>query len=107
MKNFICFVIAMALIYIIKFVTGGLDAEGFLSYFLMVALLGSHVYLSTRKRAIFGIVIPIVTVASFYPIYQHMHPTSIKLAVLIGMYVIVLGMLFFIWYQVRKNDNRS
>ena len=107
MKNFICFVIAMALIYIIKFVTGGLDAEGFLSYFLMVALLGSHVYLSTRKRAIFGIVIPIVIEASFYPIYQLMHSTSIKLAVLIGMYVIVLGMLFFIWYQVRKNDNRS
>lgn len=107
MKNFICFVIAMTLIYIIKFVTGGLDAEGFLSYFLMVALLGSHVYFSTRKRAIFGIVIPIVIVASFYPIYQLMHPTSIKLAVLIGMYVIVLGMLFFIWYQVRKNDNRS
>lgn len=70
MTTFICFVIAVAFIYVMRLFTGGFNPTELLSFMLMIILLGSHVYLATRKKAIFGIVIPIVIVASFYPIYK-------------------------------------
>lgn len=105
MTTFICFVIAMVFICIMRLLTGGFDVEELLSFILMIVLLGSHVYLSTRKKAIYGIAIPIFIVASFYPVYKMMNPVSTTLVVLIGLYVIVLGNCLYIWYKARKNDN--
>lgn len=54
----------------------------------MIILLGSHVYLSTRRKAIYGIVIPIFIIASFYPVYKIMNPVGITFFVLIVLYMI-------------------
>lgn len=95
----------MVFIYTMRLFTGGFDATELLSFLLMIVLLGSHVYLSTRKKAIFGIVIPIVIVASFYPVYKLMNPVGATLVILIGLYAISLGCCLYIWYKVRKTDD--
>ncbi len=105
MTTFICFVIAMVFIYVMRLLTGGFDMTELTSFLLMVVLLGSHVYLSTRKKAIFGIVIPIFIVVSFYPVYKMMNPVNTTLVALIGLYAIALGSCLYIWYKARKNDN--
>lgn len=105
MTTFICFVIAMVIIYAMRLLTGGFDKTELISFLLMVVLLGSHVYLSTRKKEIFGIVIPIFLVVSFYPVYKVIKPEGTALVVLIGLYVIALGSCLYIWYKARKNDN--
>lgn len=105
MTTFICFVIAMIFIYIMRLFTGGFDVTELLSFFLMVALLGSHVYLSTRKKAIFGIIVPICIVASFYPVYKMMSPVGVALVILAGLYGIALGGCLYIWYKARKENN--
>jgi len=108
MTTFICFVIAMVFLYIMRLFTGGFNATELLSFILMVVLLGSHVYLSTRKRAIYGIVIPLLLAASFYPVYKLMHPAGMTLVVLICMYVAAIGCCLYIWYKARKdNENMS
>ena len=55
MTTFICFVIAMVILYIMRLLTGGFDITELTSYLLMVLLLGTHVYLSTRKKVIYVI----------------------------------------------------
>ena len=104
MTTFICFVIAMVILYIMRLLTGGFDVTELTSYLLML-LLGTHVYLSTRKKAIYGIVIPIFIVVSFYPVYKLTNPAGITLVVLIGLYILTLGSLLGIWYKARKSDN--
>ncbi len=103
MTTFICFVIAMVILYIMRLLTGGFDITELTSYLLML-LLGTHVYLSTRKKVIYGIVIPIFIVVSFYPVYKLTNPAGITLAVLIGLYIIALGSCLGIWYKARKSD---
>ena len=105
MTTFICFVIAMVILYIMRLLTGGFDVTELTSYLLMLMLLGTHVYLSTRKKAIYGIVIPIFIVVSFYPVYKLTNPAGITLVVLIGLYILTLGSLLGIWYKARKSDN--
>ena len=104
MTTFICFVIAMVILYIMRLLTGGFDVTELTSYLLMVLLLGTHIYLSTRKKAIYGIVIPIFIVVSFYPVYKLTNPAGITLVVLIGLYTIALGSCLGIWYKARKSD---
>lgn len=105
MTTFICFVIAMVFIYVMRLFTGGFNPTELLSFILMIVLLGSHVYLSTRKKVISGIVIPIVIVASFYPVYKLMNPVGTKLVILIGLYAISLGCCLYIWYKARKTND--
>lgn len=105
MTMFICFVIAMVFIYVMRLFTGGFDITELLSFILMMVLLGSHVYLSTRKKAIFGIVIPIVIVVSFYPVYKLMNPAGTTLVILIGLYAISLGGCLYIWYKARRTND--
>ena len=105
MTTFICFVIAMAIIYIMRLFTGGFNATELLSFILMIVLLGSHVYLSTRKKAIWGIVIPVIIVASFYPVYKLINPVGTILVILIGLYAISLGCCLHIWYKARKTND--
>ena len=105
MTTFICFLTAMIFLYIIRLLIGGFNSAELLSFFIMTALLGTHVYLSTRKRAVFGIVIPLCIAASFYPIYQLLSPDKITSIVLIGLYVIALGSCLYIWYRARKDNN--
>ncbi len=105
MTMFICFVIAMVFIYVMRLFTGGFDITELLSFILMMVLLGSHVYLSTRKKAIFGIVIPIVIVVSFYPVYKLMNPAGTTLVILIGLYAISLGCCLYIWYKARRTND--
>lgn len=105
MTMFICFVIAMVFIYVMRLFTGGFDITELLSFILMMVLLGSHVYLSTRKKAIFGIVIPIVIVVSFYPVYKLMDPAGTTLVILIGLYAISLGCCLYIWYKARRTND--
>ena len=104
MTTFICFVIAMVILYIMRLLTGGFDVTELTSYLLMLMLLGTHVYLSTRKKVIYGIVIPIFIVVSFYPVYKLTNPAGITLVVLIGLYILTLGSLLGIWYKARKSD---
>ena len=105
MTILICFAIAMVFIYVIRLFTGGFNITELLSFLLMIVLLGSHVYLSTRRKAIYGIVIPIFIIASFYPVYQIMNPVGITFFVLIVLYMIALGSCIYIWYKARKNNN--
>lgn len=105
MTSFICFVIAMAFIYVMRLFTGAFDITELLSFLLMIVLLGSHVYLSTRKKAIFGIVIPIFIIASFYPVYKIINPVGTTFLVLIMLYIIALGGCIYIWYKSRKNND--
>lgn len=105
MTTFICFVIAMIFLYIMRLFTGGFDFTELLSFFLMMALLGGHVYLSTRKKAILGIIVPIFIVVSFYPVYKMISPVGITLVILIGLYGIALGGCLYIWYKARKENN--
>lgn len=105
MTILICFAIAMVFIYVIRLFTGGFNTTELLSFLLMIVLLGSHVYLSTRRKAIYGIVIPIFIIASFYPVYQIMNPVGITFFVLIVLYMIALGSCIYIWYKARKSNN--
>ena len=105
MTTFICFVIAMAIIYIMRLSTGGFNATESLSFILMIVLLGSHVYLSTRKKAMYGIIVPLLIIVSFYPIYQLTNPTGTTLILLIGLYAISLGCCLYIWYKARKTSD--
>ena len=86
--------------------SGGFNATELLSFLIMIALLGSHVYLSTRKKAIFGIVIPLFIAATFYPIYQFITPVGTALIMLVVLYVIALGCCFYIWYKARKSTGK-
>lgn len=105
MTTFICFIIAMVIIYFLRLLTGGFDFNELLSFLIMMGLLGSHVYLSTRKRAIWGMVIPLVILASFYLIYRWMKPEGSTLVILIMLYAIAFGCTLYIWYKARKNHN--
>ncbi len=105
MTTFIYFIIAMVILYIVKLLISGFDITELISYLIMAVLLVSHVYLSTRKKAILGIVIPIFFVISFYPVYKLINPVGATLVVLIGSYVITLGCFFGVWYRARKNKD--
>ena len=65
MTILICFAIAMVFIYVIRLFTGGFNITELLSFLLMIILLGSHVYLSTRRKAIYGIVIQYLLLRRF------------------------------------------
>ena len=69
MTTFICFLIAMAVIYIVMLCANGFDINTSISFLIMFILLGSHVYLVTRKKSIYGIIVPLLIIVSFYPIY--------------------------------------
>lgn len=101
-NTFICFVIAMVFLYIVKLFTGGFDLTELMSFVLMVILVGTHVYLSTKKKFL-GIVIPIFIIISFYPVYKMVSPTDIELISLVVAYIIALGSCIFIWYKARKD----
>lgn len=103
MTTFICFVIAMVIIYIIMIFTRGFDLNTSLSFLIMFALLGSHVYLVTRKKSIWGIIIPLIIVGSFYPVYKLTTPAGTTLVILIALYIIALGCCLYIWYKARKD----
>lgn len=105
MTTFICFMIAMVFLYIMKLATGGFDFTEFVSFLLMIILLGGHVYLSTRKKAIWGAVVPVVIVASFFPVYKLINPDGRTLIVLILLYAIALVSCLFIWYRARKTKD--
>ena len=105
MTTYICFLIAMIILYIMKLLSGGFNLRELIAFFLMMILLGSHVYLSTRKRAIWGIVVPAVLMISFYPVYNLISPNGTQLIALIAAYVIAIGCSLFVWYQARKNIN--
>lgn len=64
----------------------------------------SQVYLSTRKKAIFGMVIPLLMMVPFYPVYKWINPAGTILILLIVLYVIAIGSCLYIWYKARKND---
>lgn len=106
MTMFICFLIAVVLLYIMRLLNGGFDLTELLSFLMMIVLLGSHVYLVTRKKAIWGIVIPIFIVASFYPTYKLIDPVGEMFVLLIVLYLIVLGSCLYIWYKARKNNSK-
>ena len=107
MNTFICFGIAMAGIYIMRLLTGGFNLTELISYILMVGLLGAHVYLCTRKRVVWGIVIPVLIVISFYPMCRVMRPSGTVLAVLIGLYAAALGSCLYIWSKARKDIQKK
>lgn len=106
MTTFICFVIAMVIIYIIMIFTRGFDLNTSLSFLIMIALLGSHVYLVTRKKSIWGMIVPLIIVLSFYPVYQLTKPVGTTLVIFIGLYIIALGSLLYIWYKARKDNGK-
>ena len=78
MTTFICFVIAMTIVYLMKLLDGGFDLKELLAFILMVALLGSHVYLSAGKRAVYGLAVPAVIVISFFPVYKMTAPSGVS-----------------------------
>ncbi len=104
MTTYICFIIAMICIYIFELLDGGFDLKDCIAYFIMLVVLGAHVYLSTRKKALWGIVIPIVIVISFYPVYRIIKPIGSELLVLIGLYFITIVSTLYVWYKARKSD---
>lgn len=106
MTTFICFAIAMAILYIMQVFSGGFDFEELLSFIIMMALLGGHVYLSTRRKAFLGGVIPILLILSFYPVCKMINPVGSQLFILIGGYLVAIGCCLYIWYKARK-DNRK
>lgn len=105
MTAFICFLIAMAVIYIVMLSTNGFDLNASLSYWIMFILLGSHVYFVTRKKAIYGIIVPVFIIVSFYPVYQLINPAGATLILLIGLYASALGCCLYIWYKARKDHS--
>lgn len=102
---FICFVIAMAVIYLMQLFDGGFDLKELLAFVLMVLLLGSHVYLSTGKRAVYGLAVPAVLLVSFIPVYKMTDPSGSELAFLILGYIIAVGSCIFIWYRARRDNH--
>lgn len=106
MTTFICFLIAMAVIYIVMLCTNGFDLNTSLSFLIMFILLGSHVYLVTRKRAIYGIIVPVFIIVSFYPVYQLINPAGTTLILLISLYAIALGGCLYIWYKARRDHSK-
>lgn len=106
MTTFICFVIAMVIMYILELFNGGFDMNELLSFIIMIVLLGSHVYLSTRKRAGWGIIIPLLIAASFYPVYRLISPAGTQAVVLAVIYLIALVCCFYIWFKARKDKNK-
>lgn len=107
MTTYICFLIAMIILYVMKLLSGGFNLRELVAFLLMMILLGSHVYLSTRKRAIWGIVVPAILVISFFPVYTVISPTGTQLIALIGFYAIVVGCSIFVWYKARRNTNQT
>ncbi|MBS7009255.1 hypothetical protein [Anaerostipes sp.] len=105
MTTFKCFIIGIAILYIIQLFSGGFDFKESLSYIIMIALLGSHVYLSTRKRAFLGIIVPLLLILSFYPVYKTINPAGKKLMILIGGYLIAIGCCLYIWYKAGKEKD--
>ena len=107
MTTFICFMIAMVFLYVMRLFSGGFDLKELLSFVIMVVILGSHVYLCTRKKAILGCVVPIIILASFFPVYRIMAPvSSTTLMILLCLYMVAIGSCLYIWYKARK-DNKS
>lgn len=106
MTTFICFAIAMAILYIMQVFSGGFDFEELLSFIIMMALLGGHVYLSTRRKVFLGGVIPTLLILSFYPVCKMINPVGSQLFILIGGYLVAIGCCLYIWYKARK-DNRK
>lgn len=107
MTTLICFTIAMICILIINLLNGGFQAREFPAYIIMVILLGTHVYFSTRKKVLWGIVIPIFIALTFYPVYRIINPTGTEVIMLVGLYVIAFSLSLIIWYQARKNDKND
>ena len=105
MTTYICFLIAMIILYVMKLLSGGFNLRELVAFLLMGVLLGSHVYLSTRKRAIWGIAVPVVLVISFFPVYTLISPNGIQLITLIIFYAIAIGCSLFVWYKARRNMN--
>lgn len=105
MTTFICFIIAMVIIYIMMLFTNGFDITTLLSFLIMFILLGAHVYLVTRKKVIWGIVVPLLILISFYPVYKLLNPVGITLIVLVGLYAIAFGCCLYIWYRARKSKD--
>lgn len=104
MTTFICFAIAMTILCFMKVLTGGFHTmDEILTFVLMMVLLGGHVYLSTRKKAVYGSVVPILVVISFYPVYKLTAPAGAAVFILVGLYVITLAGFLAIWYKARKN----
>lgn len=92
----------MAFLYMMKLFTGDFDMIELLSFLIMMVLLGGHVYLSTRKKAVYGIVVPVFIAVSFYPVYKLIEPNGTAFFLLIGLYVIALGCCLGIWYNAEK-----
>lgn len=105
MTMFICFAIAMVFLYLMQLFSGGFNFRELLSFLIMFALLGSHVYLVTRKKAIFGLIVPTFILLSFYPVYQIIDPAGKELVILIGIYAIALGCSLYLWRKARKENH--
>lgn len=103
MTMFICFVIAMLILYVMRVLMGGFDDKELLAYIIMIGILGSHVYLTTRKKAIYGIIVPLFLIATFYPVYKLIDPVGNTRLILVFAYTIAIGCSLYIWYKARKN----
>lgn len=105
MTTFICFAIAMIILYFSKLFTTGFNLTELLSYLIMMAVVGLHVYLSTRKYAWLGVIVPLLIVISFYPVYKLTHPVDTVLIGLTGLYVIAFSGCLYVWYKARKDGS--
>jgi len=100
---FLCFAIAIAILYFTRLLTGGFDQNSFLSFMIMIGLLGTHVYLTTRKKAVFGIIVPIFLVLSFYPVCKMTNPSKSQFIILSCFYIIALVCFLYICYKARED----
>lgn len=105
MTMWICFCIAMVVGYVIQLGIRGFDAVSTISFLIMFVIVGAHIFFTTRKKAIWGIVVPLFILISFYPVYKLIEPRGTVLVSLVGLYVITLGMLLFVWYKARQNKD--
>lgn len=105
MTTYICFVIAMVILYVMKLFSGGFELTELLAYLIMILVMGFHVYLSTRKKAVWGIVVPGFIIASFYPVYRIIAPIGATRVILMGMYIIALVCCVYVWCRARKDNN--
>ena len=106
MTTLICFIIAMTILYFIELSDGGFNMDDFMAYLIAVAVLGLHTYFCTRKSAIWGAVVPILVLASFYPVYR-LEPTGSSLFMLICLYAIILVLCIYLWRDIRKKKTKE
>lgn len=107
MTTLICFIIAMTILYFIELSDGGFNIDDLMAYLIAVVILGLHTYLCTRKSVIWGAVVPILVLASFYPVYRLIEPTGSSLFMLICLYAIILVLCLYLWRDIRKKKSKE